>query len=306
MGKASSAKKVARAARAGGRRHRQRAPARASRSPSSPSSSSRHLLVVFARQSNRRRPTPTTQPASGDHWHAAYGIYVCDRFVTDLADKGARGPAGHPHPRGRDDPHPPVQLRGRRQAGQPRQVLRPGRHEGHRPTIELPAPSRRRPALRERRDHLRRQAGARSRSSTGRTRRRSRGRQAAKIFTADFPTVRFTEDLGAYTIAFVPEGVTVPAPAPERSRDRQPERRRATRAPAPDGRPTPGARSTTPGRDDHAGPATARRHGSGDDRRPTTRRADAGGRPRRRLRHPAPAADPRPRPSRCCRSSTGR
>lgn len=91
MGKASSAKKVARAARAGG-----------SRRPGQRRQLGFPLiilvvvglgvfLVLFARSSRDANARPLSQAnAEFDHWHAALGIYDCDHFVFDgTADGGA-------------------------------------------------------------------------------------------------------------------------------------------------------------------------------------------------------------------------
>jgi len=84
MGKASSSKKVARAARAGGR------------SSSGPKRRIGFplgiaaivvvgvLLVLVARNTNQEAAAVT--PTVNDHWHAAYGIYVCDAFLPALTD----------------------------------------------------------------------------------------------------------------------------------------------------------------------------------------------------------------------------
>jgi hypothetical protein len=80
MGKASSSKKVARAARAGGRR--------------SAGSRQRDLLfpsvigiivllgvALIAFAANDRKTEATIAPAvNKDHWHAAFGIYICGKF----------------------------------------------------------------------------------------------------------------------------------------------------------------------------------------------------------------------------------
>lgn len=83
MGKASSSKKVARAARAGG----------------NASQRQRKLifplaifaifvvgtsLVVYARSD--RSTASAEAPTVGDHWHAAYGFYICDTFLPPLTD----------------------------------------------------------------------------------------------------------------------------------------------------------------------------------------------------------------------------
>jgi hypothetical protein len=84
MGKASSAKKVARAARAGGsRRPGQR---RALGFPLLVAGIIRSgtLLVVFARSNREAGAAPVSQasePENFDHWHAAYGVYDCTEFI---------------------------------------------------------------------------------------------------------------------------------------------------------------------------------------------------------------------------------
>jgi hypothetical protein len=84
MGKASSAKKVARAARAGGR---------------SSAGRQRNLLfpgviggivllgsalVWFA--ADERKGDTDVPPVIGDHWHAAFGIYVCGEWQPDIPE----------------------------------------------------------------------------------------------------------------------------------------------------------------------------------------------------------------------------
>ncbi|HEU0172065.1 MAG TPA: hypothetical protein VFR26_11465 [Acidimicrobiales bacterium] len=88
MGKASSSKKVARAARAGGR---------------SAGNKQRNLLfpgvigaimvlgvalVAFA--ANDRKSETDVPPVLGDHWHAAVGFYICDQFEPDIAEFESR------------------------------------------------------------------------------------------------------------------------------------------------------------------------------------------------------------------------
>ena len=91
MGKASSSKKVARAARAAGR----------------PGSGRQWgwplaigglvvvgvLLIVLSRGNNES----STPPILGDHWHAAYGIYHCDSFIPPLSDVVADTTGIHTH-----------------------------------------------------------------------------------------------------------------------------------------------------------------------------------------------------------------
>lgn len=89
MGKASSAKKVARAARAGG-----------SRRPGQRRQLGFPLvllavcglgvfLVLFARSSRDANARPLSQAnADFDHWHSSLGIYDCDHFIFDGTAEG--------------------------------------------------------------------------------------------------------------------------------------------------------------------------------------------------------------------------
>ena len=105
MGKASSSKKVARAARAGG----------------SSGPKQRKLgfplaivaivvlgvgLVAFAR--NDYTSAEATAPVvNQDHWHAAYGVYVCDAFRPPVTDVSSDDTTGiHTHGDGIIHTHP--------------------------------------------------------------------------------------------------------------------------------------------------------------------------------------------------------
>jgi hypothetical protein len=90
MGKASSAKKVARAARAGGRR--------------SAGPRQRNLLfpgavalivilgvslITYAAR-DRKTDDQVAPVANQDHWHSAFGIYVCDEFLPVVPEFESR------------------------------------------------------------------------------------------------------------------------------------------------------------------------------------------------------------------------
>jgi hypothetical protein len=104
MGKASSSKKVARAARAGGR------------TTSGPKRQVAYplaiaaivvvgvLLVLFARSENQNAAAET--PTLTDHWHASYGIYVCDQFLAPLTDQVQDTTGLHTHGDGIAHIHP--------------------------------------------------------------------------------------------------------------------------------------------------------------------------------------------------------
>jgi hypothetical protein len=87
MGKASSAKKVARAARAGGTKRSNRPRL------TFPLAIVVILVlgsatVVYARTSHDTLANAEAKPSykAEDHWHSAYGFYVCDKFLEPLKD----------------------------------------------------------------------------------------------------------------------------------------------------------------------------------------------------------------------------
>jgi hypothetical protein len=101
MGKASSSKKVARAARAGGK-------------PGTGRSYGWPLLVtavvvvgVLLIVLSRSDSPAAVAPKLGDHWHAAYGIYDCDHFIPNLSDVKSPDTTGlHTHDDGLMHMHP--------------------------------------------------------------------------------------------------------------------------------------------------------------------------------------------------------
>ncbi|HEU5152027.1 MAG TPA: hypothetical protein VFU19_16140 [Iamia sp.] len=59
-------------------------------------------LIAFARSDQPGGGSP----ALGEHWHAAYGVYVCDRWVADLSDRGQDTLGIHTHADGLIHIHP--------------------------------------------------------------------------------------------------------------------------------------------------------------------------------------------------------
>ena len=109
MGRASSSKKVARAASTGGGRT-----ARGSRPVGWYAAIALVTIlgvagIVFSRAEYRQELAAgadgTAPIANKDHWHAAYGIYACDEFLPPLTDE--RDPKGiHSHADGIIHIHP--------------------------------------------------------------------------------------------------------------------------------------------------------------------------------------------------------
>ena len=99
MGKASSSKKVARAARAGGSlRERPKLGFPLAIFAIIVIGSG---LVFYARADRVDAAQATTAPvANKDHWHAAYGIYVCDHWLTPLTDIPGKADANGIHTHG--------------------------------------------------------------------------------------------------------------------------------------------------------------------------------------------------------------
>lgn len=105
MGKASSSKKVARAARAGG------AASASKRRFGFPAAIVLILILGFAliwfARSNVFGAAASEPPvANQDHWHAAYGFYVCDQFLPPLEDAKQDASGIHTHGDGVIHIHP--------------------------------------------------------------------------------------------------------------------------------------------------------------------------------------------------------
>ena len=104
MGKASSNKKVARVARTGGGRT-----ARGRGSLLWPGILTLTVVLgttlIFYSRAQNQTATDNLPPQRGDHWHAAYGFYICDKFVPPITDQN--DPIGvHTHGDGVVHVHP--------------------------------------------------------------------------------------------------------------------------------------------------------------------------------------------------------
>jgi hypothetical protein len=100
MGKASSSKKVARAAKAAGRPG-------AKKSYAWPAAIGAVVIVgVLLVVLSFGGTSDATAPRIGDHWHAAYGIYDCDSFLPNLQDIQDDTSGIHTHGEGLMHIHP--------------------------------------------------------------------------------------------------------------------------------------------------------------------------------------------------------
>jgi hypothetical protein len=209
MGKASSAKKVARVARSGGSRTKGQR-----RNLGFPITIGAIvvlglLLVGFARNNQQAEAHPQIYTGStGDHWHAAYGIYLCDHFASPLND----GPAGdqlgiHTHGDGVIHIHPFVSS----SAGTNAQLgvfLEDTDTTVSNTKISLPDGT----VMEEGKDKCDGKSAIVQVAYWANAADAAAGKKPTTVFTDDFSKIRFKNDRAAYTIAFLPEGATIPAP----------------------------------------------------------------------------------------------
>jgi hypothetical protein len=100
MGKASSSKKVARAARAAGKPG-------GGRNLGWPLAIGAIVVVgVLIIVISRGKTGDVVPPAIGDHWHAAYAVYDCGEFLPNLSDQVADETGLHTHGDGLMHMHP--------------------------------------------------------------------------------------------------------------------------------------------------------------------------------------------------------
>ena len=213
MGKASSAKKVARAARAGGnRRPGQR------RQLGFPALIALVViagvsLVVFARQNREANAAPLSQANEEfDHWHAALGISDCGSFVFDGGAGGAfftdalQDPQGiHTHDDGVIHIHPFLDSAGGRNARMSI-FFDDIRLEASDSVFTFPDGTVW--------DEAEKQCGEGDDATAGQivlarwndAQAAADGERPTEIVTEDFGDVRFRNDREYFTLAYVPEG----------------------------------------------------------------------------------------------------
>lgn len=101
MGKASSSKKVARAAKAAGRPGTKKSYAWPAAIGAVVVLGIVLIVASFGGSASSNEP-----PRIGDHWHAAYGVWNCDSFMTPFADVAGDRTGIHTHQDGLMHMHP--------------------------------------------------------------------------------------------------------------------------------------------------------------------------------------------------------
>lgn len=199
MGKASSSKKVARAARAGGTSNTNH------RKLLFPLSIGAIVilgvaLVLIARTGFTSVSAESPQP--GEHWHAAYGFYVCDAFQPPLTDAVEDRTGIHTHGDGIIHIHPFTAAYGGKNA-----TLGVW---GQSVDIDFSSNSWTLP------DGTKYQDGY---DCNGQPAQLSVYEWNAddpdaepRVYTSDFGNIRLDSDRSAFTFAVVPEGTEVPRP----------------------------------------------------------------------------------------------
>ncbi len=209
MGKASSSKKVARAARAGGsRRVGQR------RNLAFPALITvilvaGVLLVVFARERRDATAAPrfgATAPP-GDHWHAAYNIVVCGQVQPGLSDAVPDTSGIHSHGDGVIHIHPFTRGFAGPNARMGAWFETVGL-EMNEDRLVLPDGT----TFEEGEDDCDGEPGRLRVAVWDSAQAALDGEDPSRIVDDDFGDLRFRSDREAYTFAFLSEGEEIPAP----------------------------------------------------------------------------------------------
>src|SRR5689334_3458234 len=106
MPSSNSTRRVAKAARSSGKRASSGRPGRSLAFPIAVGLIILVGIVVIVAGRQRRVDAATIRPQIGDHWHAAYGIYICDNFIAPLTDAREDTRGIHTHGDGIIHVHP--------------------------------------------------------------------------------------------------------------------------------------------------------------------------------------------------------
>jgi hypothetical protein len=209
VGKASSSKKVARAAQAG-----KRVKVRTSRGSIFPVALATVVvlglaLVIWAR-ADRRSSVSNVAPAVGlDHWHVAYGFYICDKFLDPLPTVEPDPLGIHTHGDGVIHIHPFSSSTSGRNA-------KLGKFFDHE-NVDMSNTKLKLPDKKgEWSNGDKCGEGDAAKSANLQVAVwENRTDTEPKIYKADFKNIRFDKDFMLMTIAFVPDGTTIPKPVSE-------------------------------------------------------------------------------------------
>ena len=218
MGKASSAKKAARVAKSSSGRK-----VRSQQGLVFPVALAVVLtlglaLVVYGRATNREdlgAPQLNTVSQPGDHWHSAYGIYICDQYIPSMSVGVEPDPGGiHTHQDGVIHIHPFQTATTGRNARLGDFFTQTGL-EVSSSKIQLPDD----PALGDNSGKTFENGDECPDGQEGVVKvlvwENAAGTDAAKVFVADIDRIRFTNNAMAFAFAFIPEDLdvdTIPRP----------------------------------------------------------------------------------------------
>lgn len=218
MGKASSAKKAARVAKTSSGRK-----VRSQQGLVFPIALAAILtlglaLVIYGRATNHQdlgAPTLNSPTTPGDHWHAAYGIFICDQYLPNLSVGVSPDPGGiHTHQDGVMHIHPFQTATTGRNARLSDFFSQSGL-EVSSSKIQLPTD----PALGENSGKTFKKGDECPDGQKGVIKtlvwEDAAGTAAPKVFVADIPRIRYTNNGMAFAFAFVPEDQdvsTIPKP----------------------------------------------------------------------------------------------
>jgi hypothetical protein len=218
VGKASSAKKAARVAQSSGKRK-----VRSQQGLVFPIALVAVLtlglaLVIYGRATNHQdlgAPRLNTGTEPGDHWHAAYGIYICDQYLPNMSVGVSPDPGGiHTHDDGVIHIHPFQTSTTGRNARMGDFFAQTGLNVTS-TKIELPDD----PALGENSGKTFKNGDKCPDGKKGVVKAlawaQAEGTAKPQVFVADIDRIRFTKDGEAFAFIFVPDNVdpnTIPRP----------------------------------------------------------------------------------------------
>jgi hypothetical protein len=207
MPSSNSTRKVAKAARSSGKRTSSKGAGRSLAFPIALGLIILVGIVVIVAGRDQRVEATATQPQIGAHWHAAYGIYICDNFISPLTDQREDTRGIHTHADGIIHTHPFSSIAAGKKANLDNffwmtdvevtndKIVLPG---GETWENGKTCPN-----------------GKAGKVVLAKWENADDAEAAPEIITSDIPSVRFDRDRMAFTLAFVPEDEIPNIPRPE-------------------------------------------------------------------------------------------